>query len=93
MPADLARRIRAAVVKSLSARNRYTDQMVKGTDYVDSGWFGQTDHPAAGNYFYLVTAYNATGETAFDAGAVVGRDTAAGEMNRLSWLPVSGATG
>jgi hypothetical protein len=27
MPSDLARRIRAAVLKSLSARNRYTDQV------------------------------------------------------------------
>jgi hypothetical protein len=40
-----------------------------------------------------VTAYNATGETAFNAAAVVARATTAGEMNKLSWLPVSGATG
>ena len=40
-----------------------------------------------------MTAYDATGETAFNAGAVIARATAAGELNRLSWLPVSGATG
>lgn len=40
-----------------------------------------------------MTAYNATGETAFNAAAVIARTTAAGEMNKLSWLPVSGATG
>mgnify|MGYP002660863437 CR=1 FL=1 len=35
----------------------------------------------------------AAGETAFNAAAVIARATTAGEMNKLSWLPVSGATG
>ena len=82
-----------AIGTTYTVRWTYTKQMVKGEDYVDGGWFGRTDHPAPGQYFYLVTVYTGSGETAFDAGAVVGRDTTAGEMNRLSWLPVSGATG
>ena len=82
-----------AIGTTYTVRWTYTKQMVKGEDYIDGGWFGRPDHPAAGDYFYLVTAYNASGETAFNAGAVVARATAAGEINKLSWLPVSGATG
>jgi hypothetical protein len=82
-----------AIGTTYTVRWTYTKQMIKGEDYVDGGWFGQTNHPAPGQHFYLVTAYNGSGETAFDTDAVVGRDTAADEMNRLSWLPVSGATG
>jgi hypothetical protein len=82
-----------AIGTTYTVRWTYTKQMVKGEDYIDGGWFGQPDHPAAGDYFYQVTAYNASGETAFSAGAVVARATAAGEINKLSWLPVSGATG
>ncbi len=67
-----------AIGTTYTVRWTYTKQMVKGTDYVDSSWFGQANHPAAGNYFYLVTAYNATGETAFNAAAVIARATAAG---------------
>lgn len=82
-----------AIGTTYTVRWTYTKQMLKGTDYADSGWFGQANHPAAGNYFYLVTAYNATGETAFNSAAVIARATVAGELNKLSWLPVSGATG
>ncbi len=82
-----------AIGTTYTVRWTYTKQMVKGEDYVDGGWFGQTDHPVPGQFFYLVTAYNGSGETAFGAGAVVARDTATGEINKLSWLPVSGATG
>jgi len=67
--------------------------MIEGTDYVDGGWFGRSGHPAADEYFYLVTAQSAAGETQYDSAKVVSRDTPAGEINRLSWLPVSGATG
>ncbi len=60
---------------------------------MDGGWFGRSGHPAADEYFYLVTAQSAAGETQYDSAKVVSRDTPAGEINRLSWLPVSGATG
>jgi len=60
---------------------------------VDGGWFGRSGHPAADEYFYLVTVQSATGETQYDSAKVVSRDTLTGEINRLSWLPVSGATG
>ena len=67
--------------------------MVRGSDYVDSGWFGESAHPAPTEYFYLVTARNGNGETNYDAPQVVSRDTSAGEINRLTWRPVNGATG
>ena len=82
-----------AIGTTYTVRWTYTKQMIKGTDYVDGGWFGRSTHPAAGVYFYLVTAQSATGETQYDPAKVVSRDTLTGEMNRLSWLPVSGATG
>jgi len=82
-----------AIGTTYTVRWTYTKQMIKGTDYVDGGWFGQSGHPAADEYFYLVSAQSATGETHYDAAQVVSRNTLAGEINRLSWLPVSGATG
>ncbi len=82
-----------AIGTTYTVRWTYTKQMIKGTDYVDGGWFGRSGHPAADEYFYLVTVQSATGETQYDPAKVVSRDTLAGEINRLSWLPVSGATG
>lgn len=82
-----------AIGTTYTVRWTYTKQMIKGTDYVDGGWFGESGHPAAGEYFYLVTALDSSGETGYDPVQVVSRDTLAGEMNRLSWLPVNGATG
>lgn len=76
-----------------TVRWTYTKQMIKGTDYVDGGWFGQSGHPPAAEYFYLVTALDNADETAYDADRVVSRDTGAGEINRLAWLPSGGATG
>ncbi|RCK79235.1 MAG: hypothetical protein OZSIB_0349 [Candidatus Ozemobacter sibiricus] len=82
-----------AIGTTYTVRWTYTKQMIKGADYVDGGWFGRSGHPAADEYFYLVTAQSAAGETPYDPAKVVSRDTPAGEINRLSWLPVSGATG
>ncbi len=82
-----------AIGTTYTVRWTYTKQMIEGTDYVDGGWFGRSGHPAADEYFYLVTAQSAAGETPYDPAKVVSRDTPAGEINRLSWLPVSGATG
>jgi len=82
-----------AIGTTYTVRWTYTKQMIKGADYVDGGWFGRSGHPAADEYFYLVTAQSAAGETQYDPAKVVSRDTLTGEMNRLSWLPVSGATG
>ncbi|MEP0842196.1 MAG: DUF4815 domain-containing protein [Phycisphaerae bacterium] len=82
-----------AIGTTYTVRWTYTKQMIEGTDYVDGGWFGRSGHPAADEYFYLVTAQSAAGETPYDSAKVVSRDTPAGEINRLSWLPVSGATG
>ena len=82
-----------AIGTTYTVRWTYTKQMVKGTDYVDGGWFGQSAHPAPGAYYYVVTAFSAAGETQYDAGAIVSRPTYAGELNRLTWLPVSGALG
>jgi len=82
-----------AIGTTYTVRWTYTKQMIKGADYVDGGWFGRSGHPAADEYFYLVTAQSAAGETPYDPAKVVSRDTLAGEINRLSWLPVSGATG
>lgn len=82
-----------AIGTTYTVRWTYTKQLTKGTDYVDGGWFGQSNHPGAGNYHYLVTAFDASGETAFATAKVVSRQTENGEMNRLSWLPVSGAAG
>jgi hypothetical protein len=82
-----------AIGTTYTVRWTYTKQMIKGTDYVDGGWFGRSGHPAADEYFYLVTVQSATGETQYDPAKVVSRDTLTGEINHLSWLPVSGATG
>jgi len=82
-----------AIGTTYTVRWTYTKQMIEGTDYVDGGWFGRSGHPAADEYFYLVTAQSAAGETQYDSAKVVSRDTPAGEINRLFWLPVSGATG
>lgn len=72
---------------------KYSKQMVKGTDYVEGGWFGKAGYPVVGDQFYLVTALKGTGETEYVSGSVVTRRTLAGEINKLSWLPVSTATG
>ena len=82
-----------AIGTTYTVRWTYTKQMIKGTDYVDGGWFGQPNHPAPGNYHYFVTAYNAQGETIFNASKVLSRETAAGEINNITWLPVNGALG
>ncbi|MCB2141323.1 DUF4815 domain-containing protein [bacterium] len=82
-----------AIGTTYTVRWTYTKQMIKGTDYVDGGWFGQSGHPAPGAYYYVVTAFAAGGETAYNAGAIVSRQTGAGELSRLTWLPVSGALG
>jgi len=82
-----------AIGTTYTVRWTYTKQMIKGTDYVDGGWFGESGHPAAGEYFYLVTALDASGETEYDPAEVISRDTLAGEINKITWLPVNGATG
>ncbi len=82
-----------AIGTTYTVRWTYTSQMARGSDYVDGGWFGESDHPAAAEYFYLVTALDASGETAYDVDKVVTRDTRPGDINRLAWRLVSGATG
>jgi|MTBAKMStandDraft_1061839.scaffolds.fasta_scaffold01049_17 hypothetical protein len=82
-----------AIGTTYTVRWTYTKQMIKGTDYVDGGWFGESGHPAAGEYFYLVTALSASGETEYDSAEVISRDTLVGEINKITWLPVNGATG
>jgi len=82
-----------AIGTTYTVRWTYTKHMVRGSDYVDGGWFGESAHPEAAEYFYLVTAKSEDGETAYDAEQVVSRDTGVGEINRLTWRPVSGATG
>ncbi len=82
-----------AIGTTYTVRWTYTKQMIKGTDYVDGGWFGESGHPAAGEYFYLVTGLSASGETEYDSAEVISRDTLAGEINKITWLPVNGATG
>ena len=82
-----------AIGTTYTVRWTYTRQMVRGSDYVDGGWFGESAHPVPAEYFYLVTAVDADGETPYDADQVVSRDTLAGEINRLTWWPVNGATG
>ncbi|MCE5322358.1 DUF4815 domain-containing protein [bacterium] len=81
-----------AIGTTYTVRWTYVKQMVKGTDYVDGGWFGQPGYPAAGEYFYVVTALSASGETEYISGRVVSCQTAAGETNLITWRPVSGAT-
>jgi len=82
-----------AIGTTYTVRWTYVKQMAKGTDYVDGGWFGQPGYPAPAEYFYLVTALSASGETAYAAGYVVSHQTAAGGANTITWRPVSGATG
>jgi hypothetical protein len=82
-----------AIGTTYTVRWTYTKQMIKGEDYVDGGWFGVTAHPVVGSYYYVVTAFDGSGETAFDSGSVLSRMTLAGEINKLSWLPVNGASG
>ena len=82
-----------AIGTTYTVRWTYVKQMVKGTDYVDGGWFGQSGYPAAGQYFYVVTAFSASGETEYISGRVVSRQTAAGEANLITWRPINGATG
>lgn len=82
-----------AIGTTYTVRWTYTKQMIKGTDYVDAGWFGESGHPSAEEHFYQVTVLDASGETEYDAAKVISRDTLAGEINKLSWLPVNGATG
>ena len=82
-----------AIGTTYTVRWTYTRQMVRGSDYVDGGWFGESAHPVPAEYFYLVTAVDGDGETPYDVDQVVSRDTLAGEINRLTWLPAGGATG
>ena len=82
-----------AIGTTYTVRWTYTRQMVRGSDYVAGGWFGESAHPAPAEYFYLVTAMEGNGETAYDATQVVSRVTRAGDINRLTWLPAGGATG
>jgi hypothetical protein len=82
-----------AIGTTYTVRWTYVKQMVKGTDYVDGGWFGRSGYPAAAEYFYVVTALSASGETEYISGRVVSRQTAAGEVNLITWRPISGATG
>ncbi len=82
-----------AIGTTYSVRWTYTKQMVKNTDYVDGGWFGVAGHPAPGTYHYVVTAFDATGETVFEAGSIISITTAARGLNLLTWLPVAGAQG
>jgi hypothetical protein len=82
-----------AIGTTYAVRWTYTKQLVKEVDYVDGGWFGVQSHPVTGEYFYFVTAVNAAGETAFIPSQVVSRVTGLHQINKLSWLPVVGATG
>jgi len=82
-----------AIGTTYTVRWTYVKQMVKGTDYVDGGWFGQPGYPVAGEYFYVVTALSASGETEYLSGRVVSRQTATREANLITWRPISGATG
>ncbi|MBI2842748.1 MAG: DUF4815 domain-containing protein [Armatimonadetes bacterium] len=82
-----------AIGTTYTVRWTYVKQMVKGADYMDGGWFGQLGYPAAAEYYYVVTALSASGETAYSASRVAFRQTGAGEVNLLSWRPISGATG
>ena len=81
-----------AIGTTYTARWTYVKQMVKGTDYIDGGWFGQAGYPEAGEYFYVVTAVSASGETNYVSSRVVSRATAAKDVNHITWLPISGAT-
>jgi|GEM_PF-340471 len=82
-----------AIGTTYTVRWTYVKQMAKGTDYVDGGWFGQSGYPAAAEYYYSVTALSASGETAYASPKVVSRQTGAGEINLITWRPISGATG
>jgi len=82
-----------AIGTTYTVRWTYVKQMVKGTDYVDGGWFGQSGYPAAAQYHYVVTALSASGETEYIGGRVVSRQTAAGDVNLITWRPINGATG
>ena len=80
-----------AIGTSYTVRWTYTRQMAKGTDYCDGGLFGLTGCPAAGLYHYLVTVVTPWGESEYNSAFVVSRQTAAGEINKLTWTAVSSA--
>jgi hypothetical protein len=82
-----------AIGTTYTVRWTYVKQMVKGTDYADGGWFGRPGYPGAGEYFYVVTALSASGETEYISARVASRQTAAGDANLITWRPISGATG
>ena len=82
-----------AIGTTYTVRWTYTKQMIRGSDYVDGGWFGESAHPAPAEFFYMVTAVDGSGETHYDADQVVSRDTVSGQINRIGWRPVNGATG
>lgn len=82
-----------AIGTTYSVRWTYVKQMVRGTDYVDGGWFGITGYPAALKYYYLVTAVSASGETQYGSEKVISRQASVGDINLLNWRPISGATG
>jgi len=82
-----------AIGTTYTVRWTYTKQMLKNVDYVDGGWFGVSGHPSATTYHYVVTAFDATGETIFNASTVLSAVTPSRGLNLLTWLPVSGAQG
>ena len=82
-----------AIGTTYTVRWTYVKEMVNGTDYVDGGWFGISGYPEPGEYFYLVTAVSASGESQYSASLVISRNTAAGDVNLITWRPISGATG
>lgn len=82
-----------AIGTTYTVRWTYTKQLVKGTDYVDGGWFGRAGYPGAAQYHYLVTAVSGSGETEYASQRVVSRQADAGGINLITWQPISGATG
>jgi len=66
--------------------------MIKGTDYVDGGWFGAGSQPGPDEYVYLVTVKDALGETQYDPAFVVSRKTLPGQINKLSYLFLASTT-
>ena len=62
-----------AIGTTYTVRWTYTKQMIKGTDYVDGGWFGRSGHRRL-TVFLSGHRSGATGETQYDR-KVVWRDT------------------
>lgn len=85
--------IEPGIGTTYTVRWTYTKQMQKDDDYVDGGWFGEDGYPDTGDYYYVVTAFDANGETASSENEVVFRETDENDINKVSWLPVFGANG